>query len=273
MSLLRALLSSFGPPTDKPLGWLREPVRQEDWKLERLLGSLTNHLPLQVSLRPWSTDVLDQGTLSTCVPCVLMDAERIAVNRLFGLKLGLGSRLFNYYPSRRKHDKFVTDTGTMFWTALSAANKYGIIPESEYPYTERLVNRKPPASLFVEAYPSRRRLRGFARVRGEGEDRKLQWKNALAAGRPVCTGLRIGREFMRNEGPLFVGFPQLDPMVGGHAVLVTGYKEMSSTTGFDTQWEVKSSWSKNWRDGGYVWAHEAFCYSSSVSYVADPGNP
>ena len=163
------------------------------------------------------------------------------------------SRLFMYYNSRRLHGSHHFDMGTHLRTCAKMANRVGVPNESMWPFTtQRLtINRRPSFEASMHAHP---RMGGsYWRIFDTGLQRSVAIKASIANGYPVAFGTSIYEDFSPNNGDEIIGLPARgsgNPFLGGHAMLVVGYREDAE---HGLLFEVRNSWGAAWRDDGYAW--------------------
>ena len=156
-----------------------------------------------------------------------------------------------YAWTRIEDGTFPNDTGASLATEFSVLQQRGVCPESYLPYTTHPdEGPNPPADTAAEPY----RL-----------DRPLQvdWsdpqvvKSVLASQRTVAIGFRVYESF-EHPGPngvVPIPNPDVENLLGGHAVLVCGYNDQQG------YWIVRNQWNQTWGDNGYCYmpyGYEAF---------------
>jgi hypothetical protein len=82
---------------------------------------------------------------------------------------------------------------------------------------------------------------------------------SLEAGRPVWFGTSVGQAFQAlTAGQIAQPTPADDSTAGGHAMLFLGYKTEPVNGSQTRLYRAINSWGKDWCDGGFYWASEAF---------------
>jgi C1A family cysteine protease len=122
--------------------------------------------------------------------------------------------------------------------------KYGLCPESEWPYDTKKFTVKPPDSCYTSALNEK-----LLKFRNINNDRNTM-RNFLNLGIPLVVGIAIYPSFesrqVANTG--IVPMPSKNGMMlGGHAVLVVGFNHNKQ------QWIVRNSWGNKWGDKGYFY--------------------
>lgn len=204
--------------------------------------------PEQVDLRPHCPPVFDQGArIGSCTANAVCNAFRFNLMRQAReQKLAAPnyhpSRLFLHYNARAIAGTQNQNKGAQIRDAMKSVAKHGICRESRWPYRAYRYASQPPQPAYEQAlaYQSI----AYQRLRHElGE-----LKACLAQGFPIVFGLTVYSAFdsaqMTSRGVLHL--PKVgEEKVGGHAVLLVGYKEASQ------RFIVMNSWGKSWGQQGY----------------------
>lgn len=163
------------------------------------------------------------------------------------------SRLFLHYNARAIAGTQNQNKGAQIRDAMKSVAKQGICRESLWPYRAYRYAHKPPQPAYQQAlaYQSI----AYQRLRNE----LVELKACLAQGFPIVFGLTVYSAFdsaqMSSRGVL--NLPKKDEeKVGGHAVLLVGYKEASQ------RFIAMNSWGKAWGQEGY--------FTLPYDYVLDP---
>lgn len=91
-----------------------------------------------------------------------------------------------------------------------------------------------------------------------------QMKSCLASGFPIVVGFTVYESFESDEVAQtgIVPMPsQNEQVLGGHAVLVVGYREN------DQKFIVRNSWSESWGDKGYFYMD--YKYLADSDFASD----
>jgi C1A family cysteine protease len=205
---------------------------------KRLPGRM---LPRIVDLRTNSKmpSVYDQEDIGSCTAQAFCAAYQFLDNNSF-----MGSRLFLYYNERKLENNIPDDSGATLESGISCLTKYGLCPESEWPYDTKKFSVKPPDSCYTSAL--KEKLLKFKNI---NNDRNTM-RNFLNLGIPLVVGIAIYPSFESRavEQTGIVPMPAKNGvMLGGHAVLVVGFNHKKG------QWIVRNSWGTNWGDKGYFY--------------------
>jgi C1A family cysteine protease len=211
-------------------------------------------LPTSVDLRPDDLPVEDQLNLGSCTSFATGSALRFDRKKQ-GLNDFVMSHLFEYYNSRPRREKNV-DSGASIRDAIKAAALYGICPESEWPYTIAKFASRPPKECYTDALQNR--AIKYQRV----AQNLVQLKSCLALGLPIVIGFTVYESF-ESDHVAHTGMMPLpknnEQVLGGHAVLVVGYRDN------DLRFIVKNSWGVNWADWGYFYMPYAYLLDRGLS--------
>jgi C1A family cysteine protease len=223
----------------------RDVCDSRDWVLNVAEHSKVRNVPLPkgVDLRPReSFPIYNQGTIGSCTANALAAAFHFEQWRQ-GVKAFCPSRLFIYYNERAVEGHISEDTGASLRDGIRVLHKFGVCPESSWPYDPAQFKEKPPQECYsaAEAY----RCQKYARV-----DQTLEsLKGCLAAGYPFVFGFQIFCDFMIGETQKTgtMAWPPRGAPHGGHAV---------QACGFDDEREVfivRNSWGVGWGDQGHFY--------------------
>lgn len=237
----------------RSLGYKPDPpklaAQRQDLQAGDILGLSTP--PLSASNRQYVEDVLDQGSLSSCVAHSILQNVRMS-HKSKGIKQPrLGSRLFGYYLSRASHGDQTKDDGTHLRSFCEQLVRFGFCPETDWPYDPANVNKMPASAAFRAALDQAKPApTTYRRISSVGSARIDDVKRAIAAGFGVSFGTQVSEAFVRGSLDPVVLPPMTEPIVGGHALLAVGY----STNQFD----ILNSWGTGWGDAGYCTFSEKY---------------
>jgi hypothetical protein len=152
------------------------------------------------------------------------------------------SRLFIYYNERSSERDPRCNVPVSLRDGFKTLSTHGVCRERHWRYVIGRFSQRPPTRCFMEA--SLMRVARFARVQ-----RNLKHlKACLANGSPFVMGMSVYESFesprVRRTG--IVPMPENgETLLGGHAVLVVGYRDASQS------FIVRNSWGAKWGRGGY----------------------
>ncbi len=206
--------------------------------------------------------ILDQRATSSCVAHAYAAAIHICEQRA-GLPHIPCSRLFAYLHARLKEGRGAAgleDNGTYLRTCAEGMHDHGIPDEQLWPFEEARINTIPDWEAVNEAHP---RAGGkYARIYEYGADRVQAIQSALAAGHPVVFGTLVSTSFLDSRGTSMIDLPRpAEPIVGGHAMCLVGWKTEKGRVWFRTL----NSWGSSWRDGGLAWLSDSYINSVNTT--------
>ena len=204
-----------------------------------------DRLPARVDLRPYLTQVEDQGGTNSCVANAVAGAFEYLVKRQEAENAYDVSRLFIYYNARAQESDEVDDEGTSIDAAINGVNGNGACSEESWPFDEERVNEEPSEEAFEEAEGVE--ISGSELVPTILEE----WKKCLAEGNPIVFGLSLFESFDRHRRKGYVPKPSNKEVSradhSGHAMLCVGYSDP------DNMFIVRNSWGESWGDAGYCY--------------------
>jgi len=103
-------------------------------------GTLKGALPAKVDLRPWCSEVANQGNLGSCTAHAATAIVEYFENRAFHRHLD-GSRLF-VYKTTRELLGWEGDQGAYLRSTMAALVLFGLPPEKFWPYTTQTDGEK-----------------------------------------------------------------------------------------------------------------------------------
>ena len=166
------------------------------------------------------------------------------------------SRLFVYKNARRLLN-WSGDSGDPLRATLKAIRRFGLPPESLWPYRAENVDREPQA--FAYSFGEETSGLGYLRI----DSRNLSGQAVLESARALlacgfCFVLGFPSYCAIDVSPL-VSYPTiLDGNDGGHAVLAVGYDDRLRIRSDRGAFLIRNSWGVAWGDGGYGWLPYAY---------------
>ena len=215
---------------------------------EILNASVTQ--PDSADLRSKLPACYDQGALGSCTANALVGAFQAAAPDFYG------SRLFLYYNERVAEGSVAYDAGATLYDGVASMIKYGVCPESDWPYVVSKFAAKPTTNCYTDALLHR--VVTAANV----PQNLISMKASINAGYPFVIGFTVFSSFETAQVAAtgIVPMPSLSEQVlGGHAVLVVGYNDATQ------RWTVRNSWGTNWGDHGYFYIPYAYFLNPILS--------
>ncbi|HPS07326.1 MAG TPA: C1 family peptidase [Kiritimatiellia bacterium] len=199
-------------------------------------------LPSEVDQRPHESPVEDQGTLGSCTAQAGIGALEYLDRIPDGEHADL-SALALYYWEREAMGTVGEDSGASLRECVKQLAK-GVCRLGLCPYAEEKFAEAPG----LEAVADRANHRAGEYYRIGPVNRSYHVKAALASGFAVIGGIAV-YESMMTEKVAKTGVVPLpkfgDSLIGGHAVKLSGYSDLSGTYVF------RNSWGQQWGDKGY----------------------
>jgi C1A family cysteine protease len=233
-------------------GWLPDVPDQRDHLYAAPVTYLAK-LPIKVDLRTRCPAVYDQGQLGSCTANAIAAAVQFERRKQKLVPSFIPSRLFLYYNERAMEHSIASDSGAQIRDGIKSVAKQGDCPEKEWPYHIEKFADKPTTSCYRDALK-------YKAVQYQRVPQILnQMKGCLASGYPFVFGFAVYSEFesaqVAKTGIANMPAPN-ESMLGGHAVMATGYDDASQ------RFIVRNSWSKAWGMQGY--------FTLPYSYLTDP---
>jgi C1A family cysteine protease len=214
---------------------------------------ITPNLPLKVDLSYKMPPIFDQGNLGSCT------AQALSALVTFLKPKFTGSRLFLYYCERGYEESIPTDSGASLEDGIKSLIKFGICPESDWPYIIPKFNIKPPQICYINALKEQ-----ALQVENINSSSVQAMKNCLNQGFPFVIGFLVFPSFesaiVAKTG--MVPYPNANEKpLGGHAILVVGFDDSKAC------FYCRNSWGSNWGIKGYFFI--PYNYFSNPKYASD----
>ena len=222
----------------RSFGWIPDRPDHRDLLYSAIAPKVK--LPSKVDLRNQDSPIENQGHLGSCTANALAGLLQF-LEKLNGKVYQDESRLFIYYNERAMEGTIGFDSGAMIRDGIKGLAKFGVCPESSWPYDIAKFTVKPTVACFKEALKAR--ISSYHRLQTLDE-----MLNCLADGYPFVFGFTVYESFES----LKVAQTGIAPMpkktektIGGHAVMAIGYDLKAK------RFIVRNSWGVEWGQGGY----------------------
>jgi C1A family cysteine protease len=224
--------------TDMRLGWIPNlpDIRDNDFIFRPKVTIQT--IPDSADLFPKTPiPIFDQGNLGSCTANATSRAIAYDLAKQ-QLPVFTPSRLYLYYWSRSLEHTIKEDAGAMLGDVFKAYNRHGVCDEKDWVYDISKFTKKPDKEDCLDAKTHRP-------LKYLHLDNRSAYniEAAIASGYPVVFGFTVYESFYDIGSDYRMPDPKGD-VVGGHAVLATGYDKK---TGYIT---IDNSWSDDWGMGG-----------------------
>lgn len=217
---------------------LTHPEDSEDLRDHTIETCIVNEQPLALDLRKsnFLPDVLDQGSLNTCVVCALSVILQFNLKKINHLDNFIPSRLFLYYFGRIiDNDPVDKDTGITIRSGLKALEKFYTIDESLYPYIVENFPMKPPDIHINNALKIKKQIK-YVRVHRT----MINIKEVLKIA-PIAIGLMIYESFKNINSDGIVSLPKdSEKCIGSHAMVLVSYDDETKLFGIMNSWGEKT---------------------------------
>src|SRR5215831_528032 len=242
----RALMANEGESYYRGFGWRPSIPDPRD------IIADSDAIPILAEVDPRGTympPIYDQGHLGSCTAntvAAAIDADRLAD----GQGAMEPSRLAIYWFERYlEHQPATADAGAMGRDGFKAARNFGVLPESDWPYTD---NAKEP--LFADDPRTCTKWNDDHWVlddKYKAVRRSLiDFKRVLSNKQTIAFGFAVFRSFVSNEVASTGIVPPPDPSQiipnEGHEVLAIGYLQ-----GHPEHCLCRNSWGTGWGMDGY----------------------
>jgi C1A family cysteine protease len=216
--------------------------------------------PAEIDWREYCPAACDRQGLPTSVAHACVGLVQYFERRANG-RLVEPSRLFVHSNAQRllsgdspsgAHRPAASVPGITLRAAWRAIRRFGLPPETLWPYCAENIDREPGAF----AYSFRDDSNSISYLRLDGRDRPGptvvdQARSFLAAG--FCLAMGVSLHASIGSGP-DISFPsRLDPLRAAEAVMAVGYDDRRRIRSEKGALLVRAAWGPAWGDGGYGW--------------------
>lgn len=247
----------------KGIGWHRDVPDHRDYTLRHetifaattRLAALDGQRPDHVDWRAYCAPVEDQRPFAASSAHACIGLLEYFERRAHGRQIQ-PSRLFVYKNTRRLL-RWTGDSGAPLRATLKAIRRFGLPPESLWPYGDDYFDREPDA--FAYSFGQEASAISYVRIdaRNVPGPAVLESACALLAG-GFCFVLGFPLSGPGDLSPM-ISYPTLlDSSQGGHAVLAVGYDDRLRIRSDKGALLVRNSWGADWGDAGYGWLPYSF---------------
>ena len=235
----------------KQLNFKPSPPNVKDYKVR-----LNNNLKLQSKVSLPSifdntlkcSPVIDQGDYGSCTAFASVGAMEFIMKQSNNTFKKL-SENFAYYTSRVNIENMTIppiDNGAYLSNTLKGLVKYGTCLNTTCPYVN--INNAPSAQAYSEC--KKYQIITYAKHDDATNSNKLNdglniIKTTISAGYPIVAGFTCYSNIYNSVNGAILMPTKNDTIIGGHAVLIVGYNDVTK------QFKFKNSWGTSWGNRGY----------------------
>ena len=209
----------------------------------RVAEVLVRGLPESVDLTQECASVDDQLCWGSCTANAIAAADHFVMMRSNPGTAFKPSRMFIYDNERIMEGTPLTeDAGAQIRTGIKSLVKYGVLPETSFPYVDFNFSHPPSPSNYIEA--EKHQILEYKQLDQVVE----QLKGCLAERFPFVCGIMLYTSF-ETDAVAQTGTVPLpaddEACLGGHAVMFVGYDDKTR------RFKVRNSWGEGWGMKGY----------------------
>lgn len=199
----------------------------------------------------WFPGIQDQGQEGACTGFATAQWEEIAWGAANGKKIGARrSPAYLYARTRMAEGSFPNDSGATMADEFAVLNTFGVCSQDDMPYDQ---DPAEPIPNVGDADAAAFRCNTPCTVDMSNAD---AFKSVLAAGMPIGIAIPVYQSFegVGSDGILPVPDPDKEALLGGHGVLLAGYKVING----QLYRRGINQWGTGWGDGGYFWMPDGY---------------
>jgi C1A family cysteine protease len=226
------------------MGWRPQLKDLRDYKFTATPEQVAV-LPAYADIRAQDTPILQQGGIGSCTAHAGVGIFMYLQQKRLGTYT-MGSRLYIYYRTRHDIEGVDGDVGATLRDTAKEMAKFGVPPETDWPYNEDKYDVEPPAKAGVNA----KKFVSTNYYLCDGSTPAATINNIKTAvalvGLPVMFGTTVYEQIMDVGQNGMIAQPG-GKVAGGHAMDIMGYDN-------DRQaFLIKNSWGEGWGMNGYGW--------------------
>ena len=229
-------------------------------------------LPEKVDLRAGFSPIYNQQNTNACVGFATVGGLGEYLMRKKGVKTAFSPR-FLWNMGRKLEKSLDQNVGMYFTDAVKVIDAYGMLPEEDLPFNEKLFayNPKPtqeeldqqkkdltevPTSKMIQEAKKYKVSQGWVNINSVHA-----MKKALSKGFPVVFGVNIYDSFYKTTANGVVAVPKATEVNhGGHAIVAVGYDNSKR------QLIIRNSWGTQWGDKGYAYLPYDFLKNEDLAF-------
>lgn len=181
-----------------------------------------------------------------------------------GEQVVIPSRAMIYYDARIPEQTTDQDSGATIRDMVAGLVKYGVVPDTEFPYDDTVFDKAPDQQQYTDAKQQEAIV--YERVQYP------HLNAAIASGFPVVFGFTVYESFESSEAASTGIIPipaKGEQVLGGHCVWTWGFNSQYTASGNDKlpprTKACRNSWDKSWGDNGNFYLPQWFFDSGNAS--------
>lgn len=216
-------------------------------------------LPAKIDLRAGFSPIYNQQNTNACVGFSTVHGLGEYLMRKKGITTSFSPR-FLWNMGRKVEKTLDKNVGMYFNDAIKVIDNYGMLPEEDMPFNEKLFTYNPnpskedieqqnkdvaevPTSTMIQKAKKFKVSQGWVNINSVHA-----MKKALSSGYPVVFGVLIFDSFYKTKSDGLIAIPKDDEKNhGGHAIVAVGYDNAKRHL------IIRNSWGTQWGDKGYAY--------------------
>ena len=212
------------PKKNYGLGWHRELPDPRRLRYERFVTPPAV-LPTTCDITNLVSTVKDQGSEGSCVAHGVTSAFEALQIKQQGTAV-LGCRNYEYRMARIVGGDFPGDNGSTIADGVTATVKYGVAPETDWPYDPNQMDANPPAKVISDAVKDETNNTYLLDSASGYAATLVNIKTCLAmTGLPVVYGTPVYAQIEEVGSDGIITYPGAnEESIGGHCMAFFGYQ-------------------------------------------------
>jgi C1A family cysteine protease len=216
------------------------------------------NLPSSTSLQSQVVQIYDQGSEGSCTA----NSFCAAFQMMQSDKTFYPSRQYIYYKERLIEAGYdptvITDSGANVLDGIEYAQQYGICSENLWPYELDNINTPPTLECDTDALSHKIGTSGSIQINDSNSI-----KQSLINGVPVMIAICVHESFELVQNGI-IPMPnfqsRVDPILGGHEVLLVGYNDTTNS------FQFLNSWGTSWGQNGFGYLPYEYVSNPNLTY-------